>query len=223
MRSTFEAVRVIVITDGLGSVEAVLPHLLIAHGKGALFSMLVRDYGATPEARVSFAGRVRAALPASIPVLLAGAPAEARAAGVDGVHLGRRIATIAHARAVLGPEAWVSVPAHTARDVDVAAREGAYACLVSPVCETPDKGPPLGFSGLRSLLDVAHGAAVRVFALGGVGHGDVAACLRAGASGVAVIRSVWHAPSPADALVELAGAAARHTVGPPDREVGGPE
>jgi thiamine monophosphate synthase len=47
---------------------------------------------------------------------------------------------------------------------------------------------------------------IRAFALGGLSASDVGPCLRAQAHGVAVIRSVWTASNPADALVAIADA-----------------
>jgi thiamine-phosphate pyrophosphorylase len=201
-----EAVRVLVVTDGLRDVAASALVLGAAHREGAPLAVVVRAYDAPIAAQVAFARGLRDALPSSLPVIFAGHPARACEAGANGVHLGRQAATVAEARAALGPHAWVSVPAHTPQDIDAAEREGAFAALVSPVLGVPGKAPPLGFSGLSCFVAQAAPRRVRVFALGGLGPADVGACLRAGAHGVAVIRAVWGAPDPLAALRALAAA-----------------
>jgi len=204
-----EAVRLLVVTDGLRDVPHAARVLTAAHRESVPLALLVRAYDAPMEAQVAFARDLRAALPREVPVVFAGPPERAQEAGADGVHLGRRVATVAAARAVFGPGAWVSVPAHAPQDIDAAEREGAFAALVSPVLGVPGKGQPLGFSGLSCFVTQARPERIRVFALGGLGPADVGPCLRAGAHGVAVIRAVWGAEDPLAALLSLGTAFAR--------------
>jgi thiamine-phosphate pyrophosphorylase len=125
----------------------------------------------------------------------------ARQCDADGVHLpGRRAAseltsTCAAARELLGPHALVTVPAHDDDDVRNAALAGASAVLVSPIFATPGKGTPRGITALsaaRAAADAArHEPAVAVYALGGVTAASAAACIGAGADGVAAIRALY--------------------------------
>jgi thiamine-phosphate pyrophosphorylase len=77
---------------------------------------------------------------------------------------------------------------------------------LSPVFPSPSKpgyGPPLGADGLARLCART---TTPVFALGGVTTPDqVAACLAAGAAGVAVMGAVMRADDPAAAVAGLAG------------------
>ncbi len=202
-----EALSVVVVTDGVQDVHATVATLSEAHLLGARFALVVRAYDAPLDAQCTFVRTLRDALTAQIPIVFAGPPKVARAAGADGVHLGRHVATVAEAREHFGPGAWVSVPAHTPSDIAAAEREGAYAAFVSPVLPSPGKGVPLGFSGLSCMLRSAEITRLRCFALGGLGQNDVGPCLGAGAHGVAVIRSVWSAPNPVEALVKFSEAA----------------
>jgi thiamine-phosphate pyrophosphorylase len=86
----------------------------------------------------------------------------------------------------------VSAPAHTDQDVDVAARAGAHAILVSPIWSTPNKGVPRGLEALRAAR-ARVGGGLLVVALGGVDGSRAAACKEAGADGVAVIRALLNA------------------------------
>ena len=109
----------------------------------------------------------------------------------DGLHLGRRSIAMADARGLLGEGAWVSVACHAPSEVVAAAREGASACLLSPIFATPGKGAPLGVEALgeaRRALDGA-GLGAGLIALGGIDDEHARACLEAGADGVAAIRA----------------------------------
>jgi thiamine-phosphate pyrophosphorylase len=115
----------------------------------------------------------------------------AAAIGADGVHLGRRSVGIADARSLLGPATWVSVSAHSIADVRAGADAGASAVMLSPVFDSPGKGPALGADALREARRLIDARAVRpwLIALGGIDAGRAAQALDAGADGVAAIRA----------------------------------
>jgi thiamine-phosphate pyrophosphorylase len=145
-------------------------------------------------------------------VLVNGPAQVAMDAGADGVHLHSmpapkipleaplagtgpaavRAAEQVYARA--GGEAIVSAACHSAEEIRQAA--GASLLLFSPVFEkvTGDKAiMGQGLTALRAAVDLAK--PVPVLALGGVTEKNAAACVQAGAAGVAAIRlflgSAW--------------------------------
>jgi thiamine-phosphate pyrophosphorylase len=128
----------------------------------------------------------------------------ALAVGADGAHLGDSSIEVKDARLLLGPEAFISRAAHCLDDVDRARQGGASAVLVSPIYPTPNKGAPRGTDFVSEARDRADG--VRVYALGGVDLSNTAACCRAGAAGVAVVRAVWDSPEPSSAARSLVAA-----------------
>jgi thiamine-phosphate pyrophosphorylase len=121
----------------------------------------------------------------------------ALAVGADGVHLGRGSASVAECRAQ--GIATVGVSTHSIDEVRQAATDGADYVVFGPVFETPGKGPPLGLAALER----ASAVGVPVFALGGVDEGNAAACVRAGAAGVACIRAVLDVADPGSAARRL--------------------
>ncbi len=137
----------------------------------------------------------------------------ARAVGADGIHLaGRRgAAELASARSaaheVLGGAAVVTAAAHDDEDVRAATLARLTAVLVSPVFATPGKGPARGLDALRAaraLVDAArHDPPLRVVALGGIAAANAAACIEAGADGVAAIRALHEAVQRAELLRAL--------------------
>ena len=109
--------------------------------------------------------------------------------GADGVHLGRADegADVAQEHGLLLGLSASSVD--EAREAD----GRADYIGVGPVWPTPSKSdadPPLGLEGLR---EVCAAVSSPVVAIGGIDASNAADCIRAGATGVAVIRSAREA------------------------------
>lgn len=104
-----------------------------------------------------------------------------------GVHLGQGDPGLERALAAGIP---VGVSVTKRREAAVAELHGASYLGAGPVWVTPSKpdaAPPIGLEGLR---DVCLSVSVPVVAIGGIDASNAADCIRAGASGVAVIRAV---------------------------------
>jgi thiamine-phosphate pyrophosphorylase len=108
--------------------------------------------------------------------------------GADGVHLGR---DDPGARRALAAGLLLGV---SAASVDEArAAEGAAYIGAGPVWATPtkqDADPPIGLEGLA---EICRAVSVPVIAIGGVDASNAAACIQAGAAGVAVVRAATDA------------------------------
>lgn len=88
---------------------------------------------------------------------------------------------------------------HSPAELERAAAEGCDYATLSPIFPSPSKpgyGPPLGLDALRD-------APLPVYALGGIDASNAAACVTAGAAGVAVMSYVMRAADPARAVSEL--------------------
>lgn len=106
-----------------------------------------------------------------------------------GLHLtGWRLAALV--RRPLGDQRLVGASCHTTRDLAHAAHLGLDYALLSPVRATrshPD-AQPLGWARFAAL---AEGAGLPVYALGGLGPGDLDVAFAHGAQGIAAIRGFW--------------------------------
>jgi thiamine-phosphate pyrophosphorylase len=120
--------------------------------------------------------------------------AACRGCGGDGLHLpggsGR-----ARAAWAAQPGELLSVACHSAEDVRAAREEGANLAVFAPVFEKPLGPGALPGVGLYALAEACRAAGTMpVIALGGVTVRNAAACLQAGAAGVAGIRLFLDGP-----------------------------
>ncbi len=116
----------------------------------------------------------------------------ALAAGAAGVHVPAGGSPVA-ARQRLGAAAVIGQSAHNGAEIRAAARAGADYVTLSPIFVTvskPGYGPALGLSLLAEPWPLP------VLALGGIDETNSAACLRAGAAGVAVMGNAMRADNP---------------------------
>ena len=186
---------VVAITDPRYAIDHLVACVRRAHDSlGDRLIVQVRDKESVPRRDETFARIVET----GARVVLNGSPEDAARLGAYGVHLAGDAPDIAHARDVLGPDAWVSIAAHDDAAVERAVSGGATAVLVSPIFETPGKGAARGVEALsraRAIADAkGNERALRIIALGGIDSRRAASCLDAGADGIAVIREVFDAP-----------------------------
>lgn len=135
----------------------------------------------------------------------------ALAAGARGAHLGARSLPLAEARRILGAAGRLGVSVHAREEALAAAGEGTDWIFAGTIFATPSHPhrPGRGPAFVAEVTAAAPG--VPVLAIGGVTPERVEEVTEAGAWGVAVIRGVWDAPDPQEAvgryLHALAGAA----------------
>ena len=139
-------------------------------------------------------GRVRVVVNRRVDVALA--------AGADGAHLGFDALPPAAARALLGPGAWLGVSAHAPEEVLALAPALVSYAHLAPIFAPLSKPATRPALGLAPLARACAGP-VPVLAQGGITAANAAACLRAGAAGVAVTGELLHAADPAAAARAL--------------------
>jgi thiamine-phosphate pyrophosphorylase len=169
-----------------------------AVGAGAP-TILLREKDLLRADRHDLAVRLRAATTAAgAALIVAGDVALALTVGADGVHLAADDPWPDGEAAGLR----IGRSCHAPGELVAAARTGiARYATFSPVFVTQSKpgyGPALGIEGLASGCRAVAGvgAPLAVYALGGIAPATAAACLAAGAAGVAVMGNVMWASDP---------------------------
>jgi thiamine-phosphate pyrophosphorylase len=110
----------------------------------------------------------------------------AMSCGAGGVHLPAESVAPGVLRRILPGEFLIGVSTHSIGEVRCAAAEGADFVVFSPIFETVSK-PAAAPQGLDRLREAASTVSIPVLALGGVTPENSAACVNAGAAGVAGI------------------------------------
>lgn len=186
-----------------------LPDVVAAAVAGGARAVVLREKDLPDAERARLADELRRVLDPVGGLLVVAGPAGS-AGGADAVHLAARDPFPEPRPPLVGRSC------HSAAEVAAARAEGCDWVMVSPVFPTSSKpgyGPALGPAGLRALVTGAPPA----YALGGIGPADVAACLGAGAHGVAVMGAVMRDPGVVPDYVDaLAAAHSRAARAPED-------
>ena len=121
-------------------------------------------------------------------------------AGADGVHLGQRSLSVYAVRRLVGCDLMIGASVHDESESATAKKEGADYVFVGTLFMTPshDGMEPGGVSLMSRVCPVA--GDMPLVGIGGITPERVGSVLAAGAKGVAIIRGVWNAENPRDAV-----------------------
>jgi thiamine-phosphate pyrophosphorylase len=179
------------VTDGRLVAGRDLVALSASAVRGGVTAVQLRLKEASPNELLRLARALRAALPATVPVLVNDRPDIAAMAGV-GVHLGPDDLPVELARRVMPPGLLIGASAGTLEEADGAAGADYWGIGPWRATETKsDAGPALGREGFHRIVARAGGRPC--LAIGGVRPEDVPAVLAAGGTGVAVISGILSA------------------------------
>ncbi len=111
----------------------------------------------------------------------------ALAAGVAGVHLPSGSPEARRFRGIVPEGFLIGASCHSATEVVAAAAGGADYIVYGPVFAPLSKGSDLAPRGLEGLGEAVRSVKIPVLALGGIASGNIEACMRTGAAGIAGI------------------------------------
>ncbi|MCL5026334.1 MAG: thiamine phosphate synthase [Chloroflexi bacterium] len=128
----------------------------------------------------------------------------ALAMDADGVHVGQQDMPAAIARRLIGPNKLLGVSAGSVEAALRAEADGADYVGVGMIFQAGLKADIRTAKGVDVLREVSRAVKIPVVAIGGIDHGNAAACIEAGAVGCAVITAVVNAPDVRQATAGLA-------------------
>lgn len=172
---------------------------LEARLRGGLKLIQVREKTLGHQAAEEFARHVTALARAHGAKVLVNADAAlAREVGADGVHL---TAEQLHSASARPDFPWCGASCHSIEELRSAEALGVDFVVLGPVRATPShpNAVPLGWERFR---EIAAGAAMPVYALGGIVPSDLEQGMSCGAHGIAMVRGSWrNGEKPKDASV----------------------
>ncbi len=119
----------------------------------------------------------------------------ALAVNADGVHLGQQDTPVAIARQLLGPQRLIGRSTTNSGEMQKAIAEGVDYIGVGPVYQTPTKQDKPAV-GLEYVKHAANNCSIPWFAIGGIDTNNINDVIDAGASRIAVVRSLMQAEQP---------------------------
>ncbi len=185
------------VTDGSDGAEAVA-----AAVRGGAGMIQLRRKDAPAGELLGLARELRAATKGKALLTVNDRADIAALSDADGVHLGENSLGVADARRLLGDEALIGRSVH---DVDGAVRAqaaGADYLILGTIFPTRSH-PGAAGAGLSLVEETARAVSIPIFGIGGIGEGNAAGVIRAGASGAAAISAVFAAANPRDAAERL--------------------
>lgn len=145
--------------------------------------------------------------PTDVPLLIDDRVHLVEAAGAHGAHVGQTDLPAGEARAILGPDRWLGLSAHTAEQAGIAAQEGHVDYLgVGPAWPTETKSTGRDALGPEGVRKVATATDLPAVAIGGIDAERAPALRSAGIDGVAVVSAICGATDPRAAAAEIRAA-----------------
>ena len=120
----------------------------------------------------------------------------------DGVHVGQEDYPLDLARNLMGPDKIIGVSTHSLQQAIAAELGGADYIGFGSIFPTRSKGTTQ-WVGLDDLKKISEAVSIPIFAIGGISPANVSSVLRSGASGIAVISSIWNERSIGNAVEKL--------------------
>lgn len=176
---------------------------------GGVTLVQLRDKTSDDAVMIDTARRLKQALSASaVPLLINDRVDIAKAAGADGVHLGRDDGDPKVAREALGKDAIIGVTVKRPMEARAVDPDCIDYASIGGVFETTSKhnpDPPIGLNGLAEMIDILREIAPDMprCAIAGIDEGNAGSLIRAGLNGVCVVSAITRAPDPEAAARRL--------------------
>lgn len=186
-----------------------LEAVAVAAARGGATLVQLREKEAPLERVVELARALKALLtPLGVPLIINDRPEAVLAADADGLHVGQDDLPVLSARMAIGRRRILGASAgdlHEVRAIDLDAVDYLGCGPVYDTATKADAGAAIGLEGLWS-LKAGMSVQLPIVGIGGITAENAAACVKAGADGVAVVSAIAGAADPGAAARDLRGA-----------------
>ena len=191
------------VTDSSVPLHAPLEEVVAEAVSGGVGMVQVREKSLPTGDLYRLAVRLRRATLAKALLMVNDRLDVALAVEADGVHLASHSLPVREAKKIAGERLLVGRSVHSVEEAVVAENDGADYLILGTIYGTASHpGRPPSGPGLIEAVKAR--VSTHVYAIGGINASNADEVMRAGADGVAVIRSILGAPDPCTAAREIA-------------------
>ena len=191
------------VTDSSVALHAPLEKVVSEAVSGGVGMVQLREKSLSTGDLFRLAARLRRATLAKALLMVNDRLDVALAVEADGVHLASHSLPVREAKKIAGERLLVGRSVHSVEEAVVAENDGADYLILGTIYGTASHpGRPPSGPGLIEAVKAR--VRTHVYAIGGINASNVEEVMRAGADGVAVIRSILGAPDPGIAAREIA-------------------
>lgn len=188
------------VTDRSLSLGRDLLDIVLAAVQGGVSVVQLREKACATREFVDLGRAVSSVLQrSSVPLVINDRVDVALAVGADGVHIGQSDMAYADARRLLGSDAIIGLSVESEEHALAAETLDVDYLGLSPVFTTPTKSELTRQLGLEGVAGIRRLSRHRLVAIGGIHRENIAAVLKSGADGVAVVSAICSASDPLQA------------------------
>ena len=202
MPSPTQLPKLCLVTDSSVKMHAPIEHVVAEAVAGGVGMVQVREKGMPSGDLYRLAKKLRDVTRGKAILIINDRVDIALAVDADGAHLPSHSLPIDVAQSLCGERKLVGRSVHNVEEAVAAEQEGADYLILGTIYATashPD-GPVSGPELIRSVKSQVN---IPVYAIGGINASNAGDVMRAGADGIAVIRSILGAPDPRAVAREL--------------------
>ncbi|MEM9734695.1 MAG: thiamine phosphate synthase [Pseudomonadota bacterium] len=192
-----EALRLYLVTDPVLCAQFGVVETVEQAVRGGVTCVQLRDKTAGTKELIALGKAILSALKGTgVPLLINDDVEAAKELNAHGLHVGQSDADVAHARAVLGPQAIIGLSCETAQHIHALDESVVDYLGIGTVFATQTKSNHSVPMGLNGLADLCALTSLPKVAIGGLKVEHQNAVLEAGADGLAVVSAICGQPDP---------------------------
>lgn len=206
MNKSASALNLYLVTDSAMCADKGLIDTVCAAIDGGVTMVQLRDKTASDAKLYDIACALKDAIDGRVPLVINDRVDIAKKAKLDGAHIGQGDLSVAQAREILGPDAWLGLSINNQQQLDQA--HAQYLDLLDyfgmgPVFSTQTKKDHAGPIGIEGLQRLSQASQLPTVAIGGINLTNAKDVYHTGCDGIAVVSAICATQNPKQAAEAL--------------------